>query len=99
MAEQVGLHNEVVLVGRIISYQKNVNCNNKKAIKVKLAIPNDDNYQLSPNIACVYVYDDGNISNSLNKSQAIAISGHIECNKGQKIIANVISLIKEPTNV
>ncbi len=98
MVNQVGLHNEVILVGRVIGYQKNISCNNKKAIKLKLAIPNDDDYNLEPNFACVYVYDDGNISNSLNKSQAIAISGHLESNHGQRIIANIISLIKEPNN-
>lgn len=98
MNNQVELHNEVILVGRIMNRQKGIKCNNKKAIKVKLALPNDIDYDLNPNIAYVYVYDDGQIYKSLNRNQAIAIDGHIECNWGQRIIADVISLIKEPNN-
>lgn len=92
---QVKIHNEVMLVGRIMSRQSNLRCNNKKAIRVKLALPNDDDYELNPNIAYVYIYDDGEIINQLKVNQAIAINGHIECNYGQRIIANVISFIKE----
>ena len=51
MSKQVQLHNEVMLFGRIMNRQKNIRCNNKKAIRVKLALPNDDNYDLNPNIA------------------------------------------------
>ncbi len=96
MENQVKIHNEVILVGRIICRQRNVQCNNKKAIKIGLAVPNDDNIEAGPNVAYVYVYDDGEIYNSLKRKQAIAINGHVECNWGQKIIADVISLIKEP---
>ncbi len=96
MNNQVKIHNEVILVGRIEGRQRNIRCNNRKAIRVRLAIPNDDNYELKPNIAYVYIYDDGKIYNELKPSQAIAINGHIECNWGQRIIANVISFIKEP---
>ena len=96
MSKQVELHNEVMLVGRIMKRQKNIRCNNRKAIRVKLALPNDIDYNLEPNIAYVYIYDDGNIISQLNRNQAIAINGHIECNWGQRIIADVISLIKEP---
>ena len=96
MSNQVKIHNEVNLVGRIISKQKDVRCNSRKAIKVKLAVPNDDNYELNPNIAYVYIYDDGEINNSLNRSQAIAINGHIESNWNQRIICDVLSIIKEP---
>ena len=96
MSKQVKLHNEVMLVGRIMNRQKYIRCNNRKAIRVKLALPNDIDYNLDPNIAYVYIYDDGNISCQLNRNQAIAINGHIECNWGQRIIADVISLIKEP---
>lgn len=92
---QVKIHNEVMLVGRIMSRQSNFRCNNKKAIRVKLALPNDDDYELNPNIAYVYIYDDGEIINQLKVNQAIAIDGHIECNWGQRIIANTISFIKE----
>ena len=95
MSNQVKLHNEVNLVGRIMSKQKDVRCNNRKAIKVKLAVPNDDNYELEPNIAYVYIYDDGEINNSLNRLQAIAINGHIESNWNQRIICDVLSIIKE----
>lgn len=95
MSKQVELHNEVMLVGRIMNRQKNIRCNNRKAIRVKLALPNDIDYNLEPNIAYVYIYDDGNIISQLNRNQAIAINGHIECNWGQRIIADVISLIKE----
>ena len=95
MSKQVELHNEVILVGRIMNRQKNIRCNNRKAIRVKLALPNDIDYNLEPNIAYVYIYDDGNIISQLNRNQAIAINGHIECNWGQRIIADVISLIKE----
>ena len=95
MSKQVELHNEVMLVGRIMNRQKDIRCNNRKAIRVKLALPNDIDYNLDPNIAYVYIYDDGNIISQLNRNQAIAINGHIECNWGQRIIADVISLIKE----
>ena len=86
MSKQVQLHNEVILFGRII------------AIRVKLALPNDDNYDLNPNIACIYVYDDGQIYNQLKINQAIGINGHIESKWGQKIIVDVLSFIKEPAN-
>ena len=99
MMNEVRLHNEVILVGRIQGRQKNIQCNNRKAIRVKLALPNDDNYELNPNIAYVYIYDDGKIYNQLKVNQAIAINGHVECNWGQRIIANVISFIKEPERV
>ena len=61
MPKQVELHNEVMLVGRIMSRQKNIRCNNRKAIRVKLALPNDIDYNLNPNIAYVYIFDDGEI--------------------------------------
>ena len=98
MSKQVQLHNEVILFGRIMNRQKNIRCNNKKAIRVKLALPNDDNYDLNPNIAYIYVYDDGQIYNQLRINQAIGINGHIESKCGQKIIVDVLSFIKEPTN-
>ena len=93
MSKQVELHNEVMLVGRIMSRQKNIRCNNRKAIRVKLALPNDIDYNLNPNIAYVYIFDDGEIYNKLNRNQAIAIDGHIECNWGQRIIVDVLSFI------
>ncbi len=96
---QVKIHNEVILVGRIMSRQRNIRCNNKKAIRIKLALPNDEDYELDPNIAYVYIYDDGEMLEQLKVNQAIAINGHIECNWGQRIIANVISFIKEPERV
>lgn len=96
MSKQVKLHNEVILVGRIINRQKNIRCNNQKAIRIKLALPNDLDYNLEPNIAYVYIYDDGVSFNQLYRNQAIAISGHVECNWGQRIIADVIRFIKEP---
>lgn len=96
MSKQVKIHNEVILVGRILYRQNNVRCNNQKAIRLKLALPNDLDYYLDPNIAYVYVYDDGEVLTQLNKYQAIAVSGHIECNWGQRIIADAIKLIKEP---
>ena len=96
MSKQVQLHNEVMLVGRIINRQKDIRCNNMKSIRVKLALPNDLDYNLNPNIAFVYIYDDGEILNKLRIHQAIAINGHIESNWGQRVIADVISLIKEP---
>lgn len=95
MSEQIKIHNEVVLVGRIVNCQKNVRCNNKKAIRVRLAIPNDENYNLIPNSAYIYIYDDGMICDSLKNGRTIAINGHIESHFGQRIVANVISLIKE----
>lgn len=94
MENQVKCHNEVILVGRIVTRQRNIKCNNKKAIRVVLAIPNDDDYDSGPNIANVYVYDDGKIYESLKRKQTIAINCHVECNYGQRIIADVISLIK-----
>ena len=57
--------------------------------------PNDDNYDLNPNIAYIYVYDDGQIYNQLRINQAIGINGHIESKWGQKIIVDVLSFIKE----
>ena len=35
MSKQVQLHNEVMLFGRIMNRQKNIRCNNKKAIRIK----------------------------------------------------------------
>ena len=96
MSKQIKLHNEVMLVGRIMNFQKNVRCNNRKSIRVRLALPNDLDYNLNPNIAFVYIYDDGEILNKLRIHQAIAINGHIESNWGQRVIADVISFIKEP---
>ena len=96
MSKQVELHNEVMLVGRIMNHQKNIRCNNRKAIRIKLALPNDLDYNLEPNIAYVYIYDDGVSFNQLYRNQAIAISGHIESNWGQRVIADVIRFIKEP---
>ena len=49
MSKQVKLHNEVMLVGRIMNRQKNIRCNNRKTIRVKLALPNDIDYNLDPN--------------------------------------------------
>ena len=95
MSKQIELHNEVMLVGRIMNFQKNVRCNNRKSIRIKLALPNDLDYNLNPNIAFVYVYDDGEILNRLKTYKAIAINGHIESNWGQRVIADVISFIKE----
>lgn len=98
MSKQVKLHNEVILVGRIINRQKNIRCNNQKAIRIKLALPNDLDYNLEPNIAYVYIYDDGVSFNQLYRNQAIGINGHIESKWGQKIIVDVLSFIKEPAN-
>ena len=39
---------------------------------------NFDNYDLNPNSAYIYVYDDGQIYNQLKINQAIGINGHIE---------------------
>ena len=94
MNKEVLIHNEVILVGRIISKQKNVKCNNRDTTKVKLAIPDDDRED-SYNVANVYIFNDGNIEKNLKHNQAIAISGHIESRFGQKIIADVVSFIKE----
>ena len=60
MENQAKTHNEVILVGRIICRQRNVQWNNKKAIKIGLAVPNDDNIEAGPNVAYVYVYDPNN---------------------------------------
>ena len=95
MKQQIKCHNEVMLFGRIMSRGKSYKVNNRSAIKVKLAMPNDDNYELNPNIAYIYVYDDGNIYNSLKENQTIGINGHIESKWGQRIIADVICFIKE----
>ena len=46
MSKQVQLHNEVMLFGRIMNRQKNIRCNNKKAIRINLALPNDDSIVL-----------------------------------------------------
>ena len=99
MENKIKLHNEVLLIGRIMSRQKGYRCNNKKAIRVKLAMPNDNDYNLNPNTAYVYFYEDDKLFKSLKRFQAIAINGHIECNYGQRIIANAISFIKEPERV
>ena len=98
MSKQVQLHNEVILFGRLMNRQKDIRCNNKKAIKVQIALPNADNYDLNSNIAYIYVYDDGQIYDQLRINQAIGINGHIESKWGQKIIVDVLSFIKEPAN-
>ena len=95
MKNQVKCYNEVILVGRIVTRQRNVKCNNQKAIRVTLAIPNDDNYEAGPIIACFYVYDDGQIYELLKRKQAIVIHVNCVCNYGQRIIADLISIIVE----
>ena len=60
-----------------------------------LAIPNDDNNGANHSIANVYIYDDGKVYELLKRKQSIAINGHVECKYGQKIIADVIRIIKE----
>ena len=95
MENKIKLHNEVLLIGRIMSRQKGYRCNNKKAIRVKLAMPNDNDYNLNPNTAYVYFYEDDKLFKSLKRFQAIAINGHIENNWGQRIIVDVFSLLKE----
>ena len=95
MNNQVKCHNEVNLVGRIAKPPLRCQIYNNKAIQLCLALPNDNNYELSPNYAYVNV-----IANSYdlfkNKiGQAIAINGHIESKCGQRIIVDVLSFIKE----
>ncbi len=96
MKNQVKCHNEVILVGRIVTRQRNVKCNNKKAIKIGVAMKNYHDSKAGPSIAYVYIYDDGKIYDSLKRRQNVSINGHIECNYSQKIIVDEISLIEEP---
>ena len=95
MNNQVLCHNEVNLVGRIVKPAFKCKINNKNAVKLCLALPNDCDYNLNPNYAYVNV-----ITNEFNFfkdkiGKAIAINGHIETNYGQKIIVDVISFITE----
>ena len=87
------MKNEVILLGRIMSHQQNIMCNNRKSIRVKIAIPTCD--YTTYDVAYVYIYDDGNIIKLLNKKQAIAINGHIESNNVQRVIVDALSIIKE----
>jgi len=96
MENQVKSRNEVILVGKIVTRQRKFKCNDKNAIKIGIATKNYRDSKAGPNIAYVYVYDDGKIYNSLKRRQSVAINGHVECNYGQRIIADVIKLIKEP---
>lgn len=85
------LNNEVTLIGRIITWNKNNMCNNKKSIKLKMEIDNDDNTN-KREFAVVYIYDDGNISKYLRRDMLIGFSGHVECNYGQRLICDVLTL-------
>jgi hypothetical protein len=92
----VELKNEVFLVGLLLAKQRNIKCNNKKSIRVTLGVANDNDNE-GYNIANVIIYDEDNkLFNSLKRRQPIAIKGHIECNYGQRIIADVVNIIKEP---
>ena len=96
MENQIKCRNEVILVGKIVTRQRNVKCNDKNAIKIGIGMKNYNDNEAGPYIAYVYVYDDGKIYDSLKRRQNVSINGHIECNYSQKIIVDEISLIEEP---
>ena len=84
------LNNEVTLIGKIITWNKNNMCNNKKSIKLKMEI--DDDNTNKREFAIVYIYDDINISKYIKRDMLICFSGHVECNYGQRIICDVLAL-------
>ncbi len=92
---QIKSRNEVIIVGKIVTRQRKVKCNGQEAIKIGVAMKNYKDSGAGPNIAYVYVYDDGKIYDSLKRRQNVSIKGHIECNYSQKIIVDEIRLIKE----
>lgn len=95
MSYQIQCHNEVTLIGRIYNIRRNIKCNNNSAILVQLLLPNDEDYNLEPNRAYVYFYNnDKNFMRGM-KGQAIAVSAHIESKYGQKIIADCFTFLKE----
>ena len=99
MENQIKSRNEVIIVGKIVTRQRKVKCNGQEAIKIGVAMKNYSDSKAGPNIAYVYVYDDGKIYDLLKRRQNVSINGHIECNYGQRIIVDVINVIKEPLSI
>lgn len=98
MKKQVKIHNEVTLVGRIRHTGTIVKLDNKDALRVIISVPNDENYKSEPNNISVYFKTSDYKIFRNKKNKAIAISGHIDTKRGQKIICDVMSFIKEPAN-
>ena len=90
----IKFRNEVFLVGLLLAKQRNITCNNRKAIRLTLGMANDKEQY---NIANVIIYDENNsIYESLKRKQSLTIKGHVECNYGQRIIVDEIHILKEP---
>lgn len=95
MAYQVQCHNDVTMIGRLCRPAYKTQINNQKALKLCLAVPNDENYELNPNYINAYLY-----TNDLNMFRGkvgipLAFNGHIESKHGIRIIIDVLSIIKE----
>ena len=99
MSYTVLCHNEVNIIGRIYRVGAVCRVNNQPAVKVCIALPNDTDYNLKPNMAYVYFMINNNKILRRLIGQAVGINGHIECNYGQRIIVNVMSIIKEKDNL
>lgn len=97
MKKQIKIHNEVTLVGRIRHTGTIVKLDNKNALRVIISVPNDEDYELEPNNISVYFKISDYKMFRNKKDTAIAICGHIDTRRGQKIICDVMSFIKEPT--
>lgn len=97
MKKQIKIHNEVTLVGRIRHTGTIVKLDNKNALRVIISVPNDEDYELKPNNISVY-FKTSDYKMFRNKNDTeIAICGHIDTRRGQKIICDVMSFIKELT--
>ena len=92
------LHNEVFLVGRLMNRGSKVRINNREALCLVLAVPNDEDYNQNPNkIAVNYYTDDYKMFYGMI-GESFVINGHIETKYGNKIICDSLFLLKTSTN-
>jgi hypothetical protein len=96
MLKQIKCHNEFTVFGRLLSRGQNVMVKNRQSLRVCLLCPNDNDYNEEPNR--VYVDIIGMNNKTFQRGQALGITGHIDSKYGQRLIADVIEIIKEPIN-
>lgn len=97
MKKHVKIHNEITLIGRIRHTGTKVKLDNKNALRVIISVPNDENYKLEPNNISVYFRISDYKMFKKIKNKAVAICGHIDTRRGQKIVCDAMSFIEEAT--
>ena len=97
--KQVKCHNDVTIVGRIARPVSKCIVNNQKAVQIILKVPNDLDYNLEPNTVVAYALTDDYKMFRGKVGKALAFNGHVECNRGLRIIIDVMTFIKESYNV